>query len=168
MDTPTEMNLWLLSVDTSLSFLLGLGTSVNLVRLNYQPKHKFNDLTLVPYYIVIAFSVAGIAQYTLIATKDGKSKLFENTLLLINVIKINLGYTVFATAIYEWFCILKMINFQKNYTLTTVGAARDKFRPIEKRHFLIFKTVLALFYLSSLTIIVLTMFPKRFSSMNEN
>ena len=61
MDTPTEMNLWLLSVDTSLSFLLGLGTSVNLVRLNYYPKHKFNDLTLVPYYIVIAFSVAGIA-----------------------------------------------------------------------------------------------------------
>ena len=94
------------------------------------------------------------------ATSNDKKTSYQNTLLIINVIKFNLCYTVFATSIYEWFCIFKMIDFQKKYNLTTVGAARDKFIPIEKRHFLIFKTVLTFFYLSSLMITVLTLSPK--------
>jgi hypothetical protein len=43
-----------------LAFLLGLGTFANLIRLNYSNKHSFNNLTLVPYYLVIAYSAVAV------------------------------------------------------------------------------------------------------------
>jgi hypothetical protein len=106
-----EQENWLLSLDISLSFFLGLGTFANLVRLKYSLKHKFNDLSLVPYYVVIGYSAASLVQFSMTVNYETKSISYWNTLLIINVIKFNLGYTIFATAIYEWFCILSMINF---------------------------------------------------------
>ena len=145
---------WLRSADISLVFLLGIGTFANIIRLKYSQKHSFNDLTMVPYYFVIAYSAFAVIQFTMILKIAD-----ENIILVINVIKINLIYTAIATQIYEWFCILKMINFQKNYNLKTVGAARDKFRPIEKRHFLIFKTIIISFFIATITLSILSFLP---------
>ena len=107
----TEQANWLLSLNISLSFLLGLGTFANLIRLKYSLKHKFNDLSLIPYYIVIGYSAACIVQFSMTVNYETKSVSYKDTLLIINAIKYNLSHTVFATIIYEWFCILSMINF---------------------------------------------------------
>jgi hypothetical protein len=37
-----------------------------------------------------------------------------------------------------------MINFQKDYDITTVGVELRKFKPLEQRHYCVFRTCIAL------------------------
>ena len=53
----TELNKYLMCLDISMAILLGLSTVIIVVRLKYSNKHSFNELTMVPYYFVIAYTV---------------------------------------------------------------------------------------------------------------
>ena len=70
-------------------------------------------------------------------------------ILIVNLCKVNFGNIVVAFQVYEWFALWKMIHFQKDFNLTTVSLARDKFRPIEKRHWLVFRLFIIFFYIIS-------------------
>ena len=70
-------------------------------------------------------------------------------ILIVNMCKVNFGNIVVAFQVYEWFALWKMIYFQKDYKLPTVSLARDKFRVIERRHWLVFRLIIVSLYIFS-------------------
>jgi hypothetical protein len=56
-----------------------------------------------------------------------------------------------------------MIDFQKDYKLTTVSLARDKFRVIERRHWLVFRLIIVFLYILSVFTVCASFIIKRIS-----
>ena len=63
-------------------------------------------------------------------------------IIFVNVQKFNTEIMVIAYQIYEWFALWFMMHFQKGYDIYTVGVELRKFKPMEKKHWLYFKSYL--------------------------
>lgn len=84
-------------------------------------------------------------------------------ILIINMCKVNFGNIVVAFQVYEWFALWKMIDFQKDYKLTTVSLARDKFRVIERQHWLVFRLIIVFLYILSVFTVCASFIIKKIS-----
>lgn len=58
MFTLPDKKLYFACFVLALTIELGIFTLVNIVRLKHSKYHKFNELTLIPYYCILLYTIA--------------------------------------------------------------------------------------------------------------
>ena len=120
---------YLICAVLSLAILIGLLTLCKVISLIYS-KTTRNELTLRPYYWLMAYSVLFQVQLILSILSPND----VNALLIvgfINTLKVNCQTMVVVSQTYEWFCLWNMMDFQATYDITTVEVELRKFKPRE-------------------------------------
>lgn len=97
-----------------------------------------------PYYFIIGACVFACVQYYISASL-GYGLDYMGVL---NVNKTFFLFSAVAIQTFEWYNTYEMINFQKDYDVTTVAIEKRKFQPVEKRRRNHFFGVIALYFVT--------------------
>jgi magnesium-transporting ATPase (P-type) len=76
----------------------------------------------------------------------------------VNLLKINFQNLTISLQTFEWLCYWNMINFQKNYDMTTVCVEKRKFKIREKRCWRIYLTIVVLIFIGTITGLIVFIF----------
>jgi len=146
-----SQSVWLLSSNIAVQLCLLVLIICIVVVLKHSRTYTFNRLTLLPYYLLLGYSILAIAQFVVSAYhSDGNSRLTQ----LVNLNKVNFLYEAIAFQTYEWFNSCLVINFQKQYDITTVGIEKRKFQPLEKKLSNLFYALQLVFILVSNLVVI--------------
>ena len=130
---------WLQCVVFALIISLAVFCVYLIATIKYAPGFTQNKLTLRPYTILLIYTGVFLIQ-SVIATVFETMTLW--VLIPINVLKMSLQSSAVSVQVFEWFAIYRMIIFQKQYDMTTVGVELRKFKPQELRDRRVYKCVL--------------------------
>ena len=141
---------YLISFTFALSAILCVTTCFIYVRSYFSRGRTNNKLTYIPYKYLMIFTFLLMLQISIAEevyirqsnNEDSQSKTSEFVIIFVNVQKFNTEIMVIAYQTYEWFALWFMMHFQKGYDIYTVGVELRKFKPMEKKHWLYFKSYL--------------------------
>lgn len=91
--------------------LLGILVTSLLVILQFDEKASFNKLTLLPYYLVLCYSVLGFLQQTFSFLFPAEAGIDESPLYLLNIAKVWFMFAAINFQSYEWINAWLIIDF---------------------------------------------------------
>ena len=122
-----------MSANFSLSMLILVLTVCRIVLLYFNERVSYNKLTMLPFDFLIGYSLCSFTQFAGSFFISAKSMIFPLYLLPLN--RMNFLFFGVNIQLFEWLNCWFVIQFQRDYDITTVCIEKRKFQPRERMWF---------------------------------